>query len=338
MGRFDECWNPGVSDVPAVSVVICTYNRPRMLESAVRSCLRDATLTGLPFEIVIADNSPEGHAIPLVDQLAGGAVTVRRAAASPPNISIARNAGLRAARAPLVAFMDDDLQIDPGWLDAFVATMDSSGADAAVGPVRAEFPAGPPPWDPQGSRFVRVLDRPSGAAIAVSGPDKPANFAISTASSIWRAATCFTDPEPFDLAFGASGGEDFDLFLRLERRGRRIVWCAEAGVRETIPRERTELSHHIMRAYSGAQAYAAARIKNDSHPVITGLDTMARGAVQTVMSGVKLLPLGAMELLGRAGAASRVRLEVLAASSALGKVMWWRKLKFYQIEKAPVSA
>jgi succinoglycan biosynthesis protein ExoM len=323
---------------PAVSVVICTYNRPRMLATAVHSCLRDATQTGLPFEIVIADNSPDGHAIALVAELAGGAVPVRRAAASPANISVARNAGLRAARAPLVAFMDDDLQVDPGWLDAFVATLTISGADAAVGPVRADFPAGPPAWDPQGSRFVRVLAHRSGDTIAVTGPDKPVDFAISTASSIWRAATCFTDAEPFDLAFGACGGEDFDLFLRLERRGRRIVWCAEAGVRETIPRERTELSHHIMRAYSGAQAYAAARIKNSDRKALTTLDVMARGAVQTVACCAKLGVLAAMQAVGGEDAKLRVRLEVLAVSSAFGKVMWWRKLSFYQIEKPPVSA
>jgi succinoglycan biosynthesis protein ExoM len=322
---------------PAASVVICTYRRPRMLETAVTSCLRDATRTGLPFEIVIADNSPDAHAEPLVAQLADSAVPVRRAAAYPPNISIARNAGLRAARAPLVAFMDDDLQLFPGWLDAFVAIMNDTGADAAVGPVRADFPGGPPSWDPQGSRFTRVLAHRSGDRIAVSGPAKVPGFAISTASSIWRVATCFTDPEPFDPAFGAVGGEDFDLFLRLERRGRRIIWCAEAGVQETIPGERTTFSNHVMRTYSGAQAYAAVTLKNTEHPLITGADIMARGALQALVAGVKMVPLAAMKLLGRKQADLQLRQEFLAASSGFGKVMWWRKLNYYHVEKPSVS-
>jgi succinoglycan biosynthesis protein ExoM len=327
-----------MSLTPDASVVICTYNRPRMLEAAVLSCLRDASPSGRPFEIVIADNSPDGHAEPLVAHLAGSAVPVRRVAASPPNISIARNAGVRGARAPLVAFMDDDLQLSPGWLDAFVDTMNASGADAAVGPVRADFPGGAPSWDPQGMRFTRVLAHRTGDTIAVSGPEKPRNFAISTASSIWRAATCFTDPEPFDPKFGAVGGEDFDLFLRLERRGRRIVWCAEAGVCETIPGERTTLSNHIMRTYSGAQAYAAVTIKNTDHPIVTSADLMARGALQAVASGLKMVPLAAMERLGRKDAGLRLHQELLAASSGLGKVMWWRKLRYYHVEKPPVSA
>jgi succinoglycan biosynthesis protein ExoM len=323
---------------PAVSVVICTYNRPRMLQAAVESCLRDATRMGLPFEIVIADNSPNGHAAPLVEQFAGSAVAVRRVAAHPANISIARNAGVRGAHAPLVAFMDDDLQLSPGWLDAFVKTMDATGADAAVGPVRADFPGGAPSWDPQGARFTRVLPHRSGDTIAVSGPAKPRNFAISTASSIWRVATCFTDAEPFDPGFGGVGGEDLDLFLRLERRGRRIVWCAEAGVCETIPHERTTFSNQLMRAYSGAQAYAAVTIKNARHPVAAGADVMARGAVQALVSGLKMIPLAAMAWLGRKDAGFRLRQEVLAAASALGKVMWWRKLHYYQVEKPSVSS
>ncbi len=323
---------------PMASVVICTYNRPRMLQVAVDSCIRDATRTGLPFEIVIADNSPDGHAEPLVAQLAGGAVPVRRVAAHPANISVARNAGVRGARAPLVAFMDDDLKLSAGWLDAFVDIMNTTGADAAVGPVRAEFPSGPPSWDPQGTRFTRVLSHRSGDTIAVSGPAKPRNFAISTASSIWRVATCFTDPEPFDPSFGGVGGEDFDLFLRLERRGRRIVWCAEAGVSETVLDERTTFANQLMRTYSGAQAYAAVTIKNADHPIVVGADVMARGAMQALASGLKMAPLAVMRQLGRKDAGLRLCQEVLAATSAVGKVMWWRKLRYYQVEKQSVSA
>ncbi|MDX2205231.1 MAG: glycosyltransferase family 2 protein [Hyphomicrobiaceae bacterium] len=321
----------------AATVVICTYNRPRMLEMAVRSCLANATRKSLGFEIVIADNSRDGHAVPLVESLKGEAIAVRRVPASPPNISIARNAGLRAARAGLVAFMDDDLELEPGWLDALVETLESAKADAAVGPVRAKFAAGPPAWDRHGLRFERVLPFASGTPIPVMGPGRPAGFAISTASSIWRVATCFTDPEPFDRDFGVSGGEDLDLFMRLERRGRRIVWCAEAGVRETIPADRTTFWNQVMRGFSGAQAYAAATIKNSDGSILRGLDIMARGAAQSVAYALLALPLA---VLAPASPAARERLvqTVLKLAAGLGKVLWWRKLGYYHLEKPQASA
>ena len=135
-------------------------------------------------------------------------MAARRAGTAAP----ARPAAIRAAAAPLVAFMDDDLELEPGWLDALVDVLASTAADVAVGPVRPNFAVdGPADWDPTGARFTRALEIKTGSQIAASGPAKPADFALSTASSLWRAATCFTDMVPFDPNFGACGGEDFDL-------------------------------------------------------------------------------------------------------------------------------
>ena len=312
---------------PTASVVICTYNRPAMFHAALVSCLRDATRRDMPFEIIVADNSVEGHAHAIVDGLPLGGAPVRVVPVQPPNISLARNAGLRAAAAPLVAFMDDDLAVEPGWLDALVDTLEANRVDAVVGPVRPHFAAGAPPdWDPDGARFTRVLPLPSGSLIAASGPDKPAGFALSTASSLWRAATCFTDPAPFDPAFGACGGEDLDLFLRLERRGCRFAWCAEAGVLETIPAGRMSLRYHRLRAYSGAQVYAAAAIKNAPSQFATFAGITARGVAQTVM----FAPLA---LVARFGGPERAARMAFLAAAGWGKLTWWRRVGLYHVER-----
>ncbi len=316
--------------VPAASVVICTYNRLPLLEAALGSCLRDATRRGTVFEVVVADNSPAGHARALAARLGS---PVRWVPASPPNISVARNAGLHAASAPLVAFMDDDLELEPGWLDHLMDTLERTGADVAVGPVRPRFAGGPPAWDPAGSRFTRVLDLPSGAPLVAAGPGRVAGFAISTASSLWRRATCFTDPAPFDPAFGASGGEDLDLFLRLQHRGRRFVWCAEAGVWETIPAGRTALRYQAMRAYSGGQVYTAASIRHAAAPRRRAADIMARGALQLAAGAGGLVAAGLLRpFTGARGQQLFVR-HLLGAAAAAGKLAWARKLPLYHVEK-----
>lgn len=319
------------------SVVICTYNRPKLLEAAVLSCLQHASLAGVPFEIVIADNSPDGHAAPLVAGLQAAGHRVRRVGASPPNISIARNAGLTAASAPLVAFLDDDLQVVPGWLDHFLAIMAATNADAAIGPVRPRFEAGRPPgWDPAGARFTRVLAEPSGFEIS-SDEAARSGFTVSTASSIWRRHSCFTDAQPFDPAFGASGGEDLDLFLRLRQRGRRFVWCAEAGVWETIQPNRTAAGYQALRAYSGAQVYAAIMMRHSPNPWLRCGVIMARGAVQAALGALCLLPMAALD--AGTGAPGRRRLHAAWFQLAMGcgKLLWWKKLALYHIEK-PGSA
>jgi succinoglycan biosynthesis protein ExoM len=317
-----------------VSVVICTYNRPEMFEAALRSCCRDATRRGLSFDIVVADNSICGHAAAIVGRIQSSRPAVRVITVAPPNISLARNAGLHAATAPLVAFMDDDLQVEPGWLDALVDTLEASRADVAVGALRPDFSDGSPPaWDPTGAYFTRELAQPSGARIATKGPDKPADFALSTASSLWRSATCFTDPAPFDPEFGACGGEDYDLFLRLERRGRRFVWCAEAVVRETILPGRKRLGYHWLRIYSGTQAYAAAIIKNAPSRRRSIVDTGLRGMAQMIVYGAASVLLEvASPVLGKQ---VHFRAERMATKAIAGfaKMTWWRRVRLYHVER-----
>ncbi len=318
-------------------MVICTYNRLRMLERAVASCLQDATARATPFELVIADNSPTGHARPLADRLADQGARLRWVPASPPNISVARNAGLHATGTPLVAFMDDDLELERGWLDHLVDTLERTGADVALGPVRPRFAGARPAWDPDGARFTRVLHAASGTPVVAGGARGGGGLVVSTASSLWRRATCFTDPAPFDPAFGVSGGEDLDLFLRLQARGCRFVWCAEAGVWESIPDSRTTLRYHALREFTGAQVYTAASVRHSARPAVRAADIMARGALQLAAGACGLLAAGVLApVSGAAGRKRRVR-HLLRTVAGAGKLTWMRKMPLYHVEKPPTA-
>ncbi len=319
----------------AASVVICTYNRLRLLERAVASCLRDATARGTAFELVIADNSPSGHARGLAERLAAAGEPVRWVHALPPNISVARNAGLHAAAAPLVAFMDDDLELERGWLDYLMDTLEQTGADVALGPVRPRFANSCPPWDPEAARFTRVLRGPSGSPVVAGGARKGGTFVVSTASSLWRCATCFADAQPFDPAFGVSGGEDLDLFLRLQSRGCRFVWCAEASVWETIPESRTTLRFHALREFTGAQVYTAASVRHSRIPMIRVADIMARGAVQMALGAAGMVLTGTLAPFGGATGRQRFVRQLFITATGAGKLLWFRKIPLYHVEKAP---
>ncbi len=56
------------------------------------------------------------------------------------SLNAARNTGLRESGAPLVAFVDDDVLVPPGWLDALVEGAERHpDAEAFGGPIRARF-------------------------------------------------------------------------------------------------------------------------------------------------------------------------------------------------------
>jgi O-antigen biosynthesis protein len=99
---------------PAISVVVCTRDRPALL----RSCLRRLEQQQYPrFEVVVVDNAASTDAVrTLVESLAGGPVRFRYHAEPRPGLSWARNAGIAAAAGDIVAFLDDDDEPDQHWL------------------------------------------------------------------------------------------------------------------------------------------------------------------------------------------------------------------------------
>jgi len=104
-----------------VSVVIPTRNRETRLRFALEA-LAAQTLPRERFEVVVVRASDAEE--PLVSAPPGLPV---RFLACPPGPAAQRNLGWRAARAPLIAFTDDDCRPAPDWLERLVAAADSSG-------------------------------------------------------------------------------------------------------------------------------------------------------------------------------------------------------------------
>jgi succinoglycan biosynthesis protein ExoM len=322
---------------PAASVIVCSHSRRELLARTLRAIRAAIRADGPAVEVIVVDNGPSGHVAPIVAAIEAEAPDTvnpafRAIVAGPPNISAARNAGLAAARAPLVAFVDDDQAPAPGWLDRLREGLEATGADAAFSRIDVEIETGDAAaWDALGRPHERVYPLPDGAIVNPPEARRPLGLILSTGGTLLRRETCLdaTDaPGRFDLGFGLSGGEDFDFFARLDRAGRRFVWAPRSVVVEWVPASRLEPGYRMLRGYSGGQVYAAAVIKNARRPALAALDLMLRGVVQTALYGAAFL--------GAAAFGGRHRRAYLAdrMASGAGKALWWRKLGFYAVENA----
>ena len=109
---------------PAVSVVIATRNRADVLPRAIRSVLAQ---TCDDFELVVVDDGSTDRTEEVRDSIMDPRVVWIEGPAT--GVSRARNAGLARARGEWVAFLDDDNEWMPEYLDRQLAAAAASGAE-----------------------------------------------------------------------------------------------------------------------------------------------------------------------------------------------------------------
>jgi glycosyltransferase involved in cell wall biosynthesis len=100
------------TDAPVLSVVIPVWSRtPELAAMARRTVDRVWEVAGVPTEVIVVDNGSP-HAVTLAAAVY----------AYPENkgVSTAWNAGIRLARAPMLAVLNSDCMVDPGWDEALV--------------------------------------------------------------------------------------------------------------------------------------------------------------------------------------------------------------------------
>jgi len=251
-----------------VSIVVATYDRPALLAETLASCLAQQNRLGQVREVVVVDNHPSENGRPVVEGLASAASPIRYVADPVRNMSALRNRGFAEARGRWVAFVDDDEVADPNWLDELIGAALDTGAQIAVGPRLARFAAGrPPAWDPTGAQFARDLHLPDRAQIDLTAADGKPRYGLGTGNSAFDMAACFPDgAAPMRLEFGDAGGEDAELFVRLHREGRQLVWAAKAFVTETVPEHRTRAAYRLLRVRRETQHYCAIYLDGTPHP------------------------------------------------------------------------
>ena len=319
-----------MTDAPrsSLTIIICTFNRHELLTRALDSIAALDQPEKLAVSVLVVDNSPDSNALPLVEkQSARFPFALTGIAARPANISVARNVGVAAATSEFIAFVDDDQEVEPDWLTEIEAVVLAFPHDVFFGSVVPKFEAPERADETLISTFSRTVDGPTGLDLFAIGKRKTRGVALGSGNSIFRRNTTLTDAQPFDLAFGNSGGEDTELFCRLQREGKRFGWAPLVRVHEYVPAARCEPDYLAERLFAGAQTFARSVSQNSPIPFLERLKQRAIGAIQLVL----LLPQTLVSLSG--SDANRTRLRYRRAL-ALGKLTF-AKPEPYRAEGVP---
>lgn len=241
---------------PDVSVVIPTLGRPDRLRGAVLSLFDQAGFAAGRFELVVVDNDPAGSARATVEQLAGDApFAVRYVPMLVPGVANARNAGISAAQAPLIAFLDDDEEAPPQWLSSLLAARELYGADVVFGPVRARIDASIVRHRAYFEQFFSRVGHGDAAG--------PIADHFGCGNSLIARAALPDQERPFAEARNETGGEDDLLFSQMRARGASFAWAPDAWVWEEATPDRMSLRYTIKRAFSYGQGPSSGCVAAD---------------------------------------------------------------------------
>lgn len=195
---------------PPLSLLVCTRNRAAQLAPFLAG-LPAADLARTGAELVLVDNgSTDATAGMLASFAAAAAFPVTLLREERAGLSRARNAGLAACRAPLVAFTDDDCYLGEGYLDTALR----------------EFATGA--WRFAGGRIL--LKDPRDARVAVNYSRRPRRFppcsflraGVIQGANMLVAREVFDRVGAFDPDMGAGATfrcEDLEMLARASLGG-----------------------------------------------------------------------------------------------------------------------
>jgi succinoglycan biosynthesis protein ExoM len=230
-----------------IDVCVCTYRRESIVDT-ILSVASQQIPDSSNIRIIVADNDDTPSAENLVrQQCATLGIDYRYVHAPARNISVARNAALDAATAPLVAFIDDDEIATPLWMATLLECRATTTAAVVFGPVQAVYGEGP--------AWLRQADmhsiRPAFRASGVIDTGYTCNVLLDR-----TAMTPEMRAVRFDPALGRSGGEDTFFFHQLCSLGVRCAFAEGALVHESVPPHRGRLRWLLKRSFRSGQTHA----------------------------------------------------------------------------------
>jgi GT2 family glycosyltransferase len=210
---------------PEVSVVIVTWNGRRYLDDCLSAV---AAQDGVRCETILVDNASGDGTVDYVRKRFPSV----RVVPLPENRGFAagNNAGAHEARAPLLAFLNNDTIAAPEWLRTLRAGLEPTSGFALV-TSRIVYMHDPQVIDSAGDGYLR-----SGGAfkrfhgMRASDASQPAEvFGVCGAACMMPKAV-FNELGGFDEHFFASH-EDVDLSFRARLRGYRVRYVPDAVIR-----------------------------------------------------------------------------------------------------------
>jgi glycosyltransferase involved in cell wall biosynthesis len=227
------------SDLYDVSVVVPTHNRQGLLAKTLESLL-DQRTGAVRYEVLVVDNNSKDDTRAVVETFVRRWPHLRYFFEPRPGVSHARNTGIAAAGAPVIAFIDDDVEASPTWVATIKQAFDAHPEiDCLGGRVDPRWSVPPPPW--LTSRFWAAVALQNDKADTPYVDADHAAPCLMTANFACRR-TALEEVGGFSADYLRD--EDRELQLRLWEAGKHGLYVGDVAVTTEVPPDRLTKHYH----------------------------------------------------------------------------------------------
>lgn len=257
-------------DAPKVSIIICTYNRVALLVKTLESLLSLNRLSEA--EVIVVDNRSTDTTADAVKRFLeehAGELDARYILEPVQGLSAARNTGILAAKADIIAFLDDDAIPCPGWIDTIVSTFGSRPDCMAMGgPIAPIFENGRPEWLIKPFELPYTIVDLGGRVREYPGKLHPCGANMAMRKTVF-------DISLFPLELGRKGdsllsGEEQWLFGQIRKERHTILYHPEMAVDHFVAAGRLTEEWIMKRYYSQGISNAMKREGLKGNAVLLG--------------------------------------------------------------------
>jgi glycosyltransferase involved in cell wall biosynthesis len=229
-----------------LSVILCTYNRCALLRKALDSVATSTLPQTVEWEVLVVDNNSHDQTREVAQYFCTRYPGRFRYLLEPrPGKSQALNSGIQQAKGEILAFMDDDVSVEPTWLHNLTAALHSGEWAGAGGRIVLQWPASIPPWlsieGPLARHGFPGFDQ-GNEAKELFGPPFGTNMAFrKTMFEKYGGFRTDLGPSPYNEI----RNEDTEYGRRLISAGERIRYEPLAVVHHPVPQEKLNKEHFL---------------------------------------------------------------------------------------------
>lgn len=245
---------------PRLSIILPTFNRAASLRIALHALLRQ-TAARSTYELVVVDNNSSDDTPHVLAEFTDERVRTIRERRQ--GLSFARNTGVSAARGDLIAFVDDDVDAAPDWVETLIAAFDAEPqVDGIGGRVLPAWPGSPPRWLGR-EHWAPLALQDHGAGRRIFSAREPIGLIganVAFRRDVFTRIGGFS-PHVQRVKDGVGSIEDREFLTRLYASGGSMLYHPPLVVTARIQPERCRRAYH--RRWHRGHGYFHARMRGD---------------------------------------------------------------------------